>query len=86
MKQIRIIKSKTSDEVKDALHGIISQLEDYNYAISTNPQATRILGMRIPNFYKKEDIIKINYGMIVIDPQYEVKKPNEYSIKIEKKE
>jgi len=84
-KIIRLASPKTDEEIRECIKRVVEQLEKFNYANSSNGLATRIIGKSIPKVYKKNNIIQIKSGIIIVSPLYYIEKKAPCSIRIRPK-
>jgi len=90
-KIIKVIKLSTPEDIRMSMRNIISQLEAYNYAISSDMKTVRLFSRYIPSIYKGERIViskSVNSrgeSVITIKPDFVIEKCGEYSFRIKKK-
>jgi len=77
----------TNDDIKQSIQTLLSQLEKYNYAIISNPNAVRQFSRTIPPYYRENNIItffsKNGYNYVVVSHNHKItsKNQNKYEIR-----
>lgn len=91
----KIIKANSlglSKEIRKSIKFIVDQLEHQNYAIISNPDASRIFAKFVPDIYRNNDTViftstkyavnKKPKNIITINPNYCIEKCDMFSFRI----
>lgn len=83
---INPFKFVTNKDIERSINTLLSQLEKYNYAIISNPNAQRQFSKTIPKYYRDNNIITFvskngfNYIIMSHDHKIESKSDKKYKI------
>jgi len=86
---INPFKFVDNNDIENAIKTLLSQLEKYNYAIISNPDASRQFSRSIPKYYRDNNIItfisKNGYNYIILSHHHKIEPKSTTKYKISSK-
>lgn len=88
-KIIKVNGWQVSDDIRKSIKRIVDQMEQYNFAISSDSNAVRLFSFFTPEVYKKNGTIIISRtshqpskGVVTLNPDYIMERIDDFSFKI----